>query len=260
MELLCLGTGSAFTELNYNTNFIIMHNDKKLLVDCGTDFKFSLREAKISYKDIDAITISHLHDDHCGGLQMLFFKTYFDPSCKRPILFGEQYLLQRLWDKVLSGGMECLEGIDARLDTYADVQPVNKNSFFTWQGVDFNLVQSLHIVSKYSIMDSFGLMFTAPESRRRIFIPTDVMFAPETSLKAYYKEADLILHDCETAPYKSGVHAHYNDLKTLPAETKAKMYLVHYQDNVIENWDEWKEKAFKDGFLGFLQKGQVIPL
>ena len=43
--------------------------------------------------------------------------------------------------------------------------------------------------------------------------------------------ADIIFHDCETLPFKSGVHAHYEDLKTLDDKTRKKMWLYHYQDN-----------------------------
>lgn len=61
--------------------------------------------------------------------------------------------------------------------------------------------------------------------------------------------ADVIYHDCETSPFKSGVHAHYNDLKTLPSATKAKMWLYHYQPGE-------KPDALADGFLGYATKGQ----
>ena len=46
----------------------------------------------------------------------------------------------------------------------------------------------------------------------------------------FYKQADLIIQDCETTPFKSGVHANYSELVTLPLEIKTKMMLLHYQD------------------------------
>jgi hypothetical protein len=150
-----------------------------------------------------------------------------------------------------------VEGIDATIDTYFNVHAVEKNGYFEWEGLRFDIVQSLHISAKYCIVDSFGLMFTDDnETESRIFIPTDCQFAPETSLKAYYKEANIIFHDCETL-YKSGVHAHYEQLKTLDHEIKSKMHLVHYQDNVLDQWDAWQEKAHKDGFAGFIKPGVI---
>jgi hypothetical protein len=67
----------------------------------------------------------------------------------------------------------------------------------------------------------------------------------------------LIFHDCETSPFKSGVHAHFDDLKTLPDEIKSKMWLMHYQ--WVEEVDLAK-LAEDNGFAGFVRKGQSFDL
>jgi hypothetical protein len=77
-------------------------------------------------------------------------------------------------------------------------------------------------------------------------------------MKAFYGEANHIFQDCETAPFKSGVHANYVDLKTLSPEIKAKMWLYHFQDNVIEDYETWNAKAIADGFRGFMKTGAVF--
>ena len=64
----------------------------------------------------------------------------------------------------------------------------------------------------------------------------------------YYNASDLIFHDCETAKKPSGVHAHYSELVQLPAATKAKMWLYHYNDGPLPD-------ATKDGFRGFVPRG-----
>ena len=45
MELTFLGSGSAFTNdgTNYQSNMILEHNGKRLLIDCGGDVRFPLR-------------------------------------------------------------------------------------------------------------------------------------------------------------------------------------------------------------------------
>ena len=68
MELRFAGVGSAFTTKEYwQSNMIVSHDGKNLLIDCGGDIRFSLAELNMSYKDIDAVYISHLHADHIGG-------------------------------------------------------------------------------------------------------------------------------------------------------------------------------------------------
>jgi ribonuclease BN (tRNA processing enzyme) len=264
-QIIALGTGSAFTMKNYQTNLIIERNNKRLLIDCGGDIRFSLRDQNLTFADINAVYISHAHADHIGGLEFLGFTRYFTKKGMEqaghsnplplPKLFCERGLIRSLWDHSLRGGMEGLEGIEATIDTYFFVNPISKNGFFIWEGLKFDMVQSLHVSAKYSIIDSFGLMFS-DEDGTRIFINTDVQFAPETAMKAYYEEADLIIHDCETL-YYSGVHAHYDHLKTLSNNVKKKMFLIHYQDNVLANWEEWTEKAKKDGFIGFVKQGVI---
>ena len=79
---------------------------------------------------------------------------------------------------------------------------------------------------------------------------TDTQFSPE-QIKNFYDMADLIFQDCETGEFESGVHAHYEKLKTLPEEFKKKMWLYHYQDGGLPD-------AKADGFLGFVKMGQVF--
>lgn len=293
-KIIALGTGSAFTMKNYQTNFIIKRNGKNLLVDCGGDVRFSLRDQGLTFKDIDAVYISHQHGDHIGGLEFLAFTRYFtkrameqakalartvDPdNCPDPlplpVLFCERGMVRTLWDHSLRGGLEGLEGIDARLETYFNIHPVDKNGSFEWAGQKFEIVQSLHVSAKYSIVDSFGLMFTdeslidglennvdwagaPPMTSKRIFITTDIQYAPESAMKAYYQEANVIIHDCETSEFPSGVHAHYNYLRTLPMDIKAKMILTHFSDNVFDAWDAWQQKAKEDGFTGFVKPGVI---
>lgn len=257
MIIKFLGSGSAFTLKNYQSNILISHKGKNLLVDVGSDIRWSLKEWDMSYKDIDSVYISHAHADHTGGMEYLGFCSYFDPTKEKIKLFCEHELVYELWNFTLKGGMGGLQGIDATIDTYWDVNPIRKNASFTWQDIKFDIVQVVHVSAKYKIENSFGLLFNDPDTNERIFISTDCQFAPETSMMAYYKEADIIFHDCETM-YKSGVHSHYDDLKTLPKDIKSKMWLYHYQDNVVGN-KEWFDKANEDGFKGFVLQGQEFP-
>ena len=277
-KLTALGAGSAFTMKNWQTNFLIetvLGGDPRypflMLVDCGTDIRFSLNDFDLLAKDIDAVYISHAHADHIGGLEWLGFMNFFNPSYNRgvsppnthyqnknqPLLYAESRLCADLWAHSLKGGMEGLEGEDATLDHYFRVCSIKRNQQFEWSHVKFNMVQAVHISAGYALMDSYGLMFTTPGGKR-IYLTTDVQFAPETSMKAYYQEADIIIHDCETGPYQSGVHSHYDQLRTLPMDIKKKMRLIHYQDNVVDDWIGWAEKAREDNFMGFVRKGEII--
>lgn len=249
-ELLFLGTGSAFTigDGNYQSNMLIVApNGKKLLIDCGSDIRFSLYEQDLIYKDIDAVYISHLHTDHIGGLEWLAFTKYFLDSKAKPLLFINKGLKKGLWNSI-SPGLSSLETEKATLEHYFDVHLLGNKSSFYWEKIHFQLVSTIHVMSDRISMPSFGLFITA--NSESIFITTDTCFTPNL-LMTYYKKASVIFHDCETSRVKSSVHASYPSLKTLPSEIKSKMWLYHYNPGKLPD-------AKKDGFQGFVKKGQLF--
>lgn len=78
----------------------------------------------------------------------------------------------------------------------------------------------------------------------------------------------------DRSKFFSGVHANYAQLSgynsanstKLTRETKAKMWLSHYQDfyyakkDMYGNTIDWDAEAKLDGFAGFIQQGQVFEL
>jgi hypothetical protein len=251
-KMIFLGSGSAFTLDNFQSNVLLVDSERnqRLLIDAGSDVRHSLKQQNHSYKDINAIYISHLHGDHIGGMECIGFCTLFDPSCHRPHLFVSKALQGRLWS-ALAPAMESLQGDIAELTTYFDTpykHGISKNGNFTWQNTKFQLVQTVHIVNGFAFEHSYGLLFKI--NNLTTFYTSDTQFAPN-QLKDFYNMADIIFQDCETSKFKSGVHAHYTELITLPIETRNKIWLYHYQDGI-------KSDAKADGFRGFVKQGQVF--
>ena len=267
MKLIFLGTGSAFTLNNFQSNILIEHNEKKLLLDAGSDIRFSLQNMNLTYRDIDAVYVSHLHADHAGGIEYLGFCSYFDPTKEKITLFGSGEVLRTGWDNSWKGGLESIQGKLLSLNDFFDTKPIKPNGSFTWQGINFKIVQSVHIMNGYSIVPCYGLMIEAPAEvdgeddsqefkPKTIFWTADCQFCP-SQIMDFYKEADFIIQDCETTDFKSGVHANFIDLSTLPEQIRKKMFLTHYQDNVVVNFEQWQQLAEKSN-LKFAEKGQTI--
>lgn len=251
MKIIPLGTGSAFTMKNYQSNLLIKNNGKNLLIDAGTDIRFSLNEQGLSYKDIDSLYITHLHADHIGGIEYLAFCSYFDPTKDKIKLYGHRNVISKAWESALSGGLSSIQGKCVGLHDYFEVHYIDDNGSFLWSGIHFDLIQTVHIMNAYSIVPSFGLMIHDPFSTEKIYFTSDTQFNPN-QIRDFYKQATIIIQDCETSPYMSGVHAHYNELKTLDEETKAKMMLIHYGDDFID------KDVKPDGFRGLCKKGLEI--
>lgn len=160
MQLLFLGSGSAFTVGgdNYHSNLLLIaDNNEKLLIDCGSDIRFSLYEQGFSHQDITDVYISHLHSDHVGGLEYIGLSTKFDPQCSKPNLYLSKDIASEIWEHTLSGGMRSISGDLMTLEDYFQVYPIDYHTSFCWQGIEFDLVKVLHIDNGYYLMPTYGL-------------------------------------------------------------------------------------------------------
>jgi ribonuclease BN (tRNA processing enzyme) len=249
-QLLFLGSGSAFTvgTHNYHSNILIIdENQNKLLIDCGSDIRFSLYNVGLSHRDITDIYISHLHADHVGGLEYIAITTKFYPDCKKPNLYLSKDIAQELWENSLAAGLRSVQGDILTLDDYFRVQKINQpENYFQWQNIKFNLVKVIHIDNGFYIMPSYGLFFEI--NGTKIFLTTDTQLClPQ--LQPFYEQADIIFQDCELSHPPSPVHAHFAELKQLPVTTKNKMWLYGYQPVTLPDLTE-------HGFLGFVECAQ----
>lgn len=253
VKLQFLGSGAAFTPLanNFQSNMIIKKSDgNNLLIDCGSDVRHSLAAVGLGFRDINSVYISHLHADHVGGLEWLAFTSRFNSLPCKPKLYIHPSLVQRLWDNVLSGGLQSLEGeAPACLADFFEVMSFEQGRFI-WEGSEFELVKTVHVCNGPQLAHSYGLYFVT--AKTKIFITTDTQFEPDL-YKSYFLQADLIFHDCDTGAHHSPVHAHISQLECLPISIKAKMWLYHY--NSISGFD-----AKQLGFAGFVKKGQEFDV
>ncbi|MDI1352066.1 MAG: MBL fold metallo-hydrolase, partial [bacterium] len=112
MKLQFLGTGSAFVPIaeNFQSNMVIRgDNGRCLLIDCGSDARHALSALGLTYQDVDGVYISHFHADHAGGLEWLGFCTLFDKKyTQKPKLYVHETLIDRLWNNLMSAGMQSI--------------------------------------------------------------------------------------------------------------------------------------------------------
>jgi ribonuclease BN (tRNA processing enzyme) len=248
MKLTFVGCTSAFSvgEDAYHSNMLIENCNEHFLIDCGSDIRRSLYRLGVSYVDIPNVYISHLHGDHTYGLEWLGMSRYFDKNTSLPKLYIRDTLADIVWENILKGSMSTLDHEKAELSTFFDIHLLKENEDFVWNEISFKLITVIHYYNNGHLAPSYGLMITIND--KKILLTTDTQFTPDL-LEPYYKEADIIFHDCETSKFPSTVHAHYDDMKTLNDDYKSKMWLYHYNSGALPD-------AEKDGFKGFVSRGQ----
>lgn len=248
LKMTFLGSGAAIVvaKNNFHSNVLLECNGDTLLIDAGTDLRIALDAMGYNHSMIRHVYITHQHFDHAGGLEWLALSTFFDSNYSgKPVLLADSAIIKSLTHH-FPPGLCTLQDRCATLATYFDIQTLTRNKTWTWQGNLFQLVPVLHYYHDHDLMPSFGLFITTGTTR--IFYTSDTQFDTD-NLLPYYEKADVIFHDCETSLPPSGIHAHYQQLCFLPDQIKKKIWLYHYSAGELPD-------SLKDGFLGFVKRGQ----
>jgi len=286
MRITFLGSGSAFVPMseNYQSNILFEKTlvettfstpapstfetdggiyptgeetkTYKLLMDAGTHIQESLLSQNIDAIDLDAIFISHLHGDHCHGLEYIGFKRYFIPEfgTNKPKLLLNNEISKKLWDNVLKGTMGSINGSRTELDTYFNVVRIKPRDGFQFANIEFSLIQVPHVIDDYEEVPAFGLKFKDDDIK--VFITGDTQF-DFWRMIGQYEDADIIFHDCEMIEYPNSVHAQFTQLKELPEQYKQKMWLYHYM-LYGKTFEELEKEVLDAGFAGLVKRGQVF--
>ena len=87
MKLHILGCGDAFgSGGRNNSGYLVEAGDRLFLLDCGPTTLLAMKRAGFSPGRLDAVFISHLHGDHCGGLPFFFLDALYENPRARPLL------------------------------------------------------------------------------------------------------------------------------------------------------------------------------
>lgn len=256
LSLFFIGTGHAFSKQNFQNNLLIIKGPDHLLIDCGTLCSLALHQFNTSILDVENFLITHSHADHNGGLEEVLLLNRYVKQSKPNLYLTEQYG-KKLWKESLLGGCGYGEKSNGKSLTFEDYVKVihpekdkeSKRYLYSMKcgNIDISIVRTMHIPDSSTSWKDSALSFGVIIDNRILFTG-DTRFDPSLleEMQEKYK-LELILHDCQFFP--GGVHAFYDDLKTLPNGTKEKMLLCHYGDNYKEY------NAKKDGFLGFAERG-----
>ncbi|MCR5605916.1 MAG: MBL fold metallo-hydrolase [Treponema sp.] len=256
LSLFFIGTGSAFSKKYFQNNVIFIKGDNHVLVDCGTLCPLALHSYQSGISSIRNIFISHSHADHIGGLEEAALLGKYATKVKPNMVITDEYK-KILWEQSLKGGCAYGEKEDGQYlgfdDYFVQIKPeelkgMPRPTYHAKIGsIDLKMFRTMHIPGNASSWkDAFYSLGLIVDDR--IFFSADSKFDRElidwvdSSFNIEY-----FFHDCQF--YTGGVHAGYDELKTLPAEIKKRMYLCHYGDNANI------KKPTDDGFAGFAKCG-----
>ncbi|OCQ21464.1 ribonuclease Z [Pseudoalteromonas luteoviolacea] len=232
---LFLGVGDASSESLGNSACVLCKNDEPwLLIDCGHD-TVSKYKRTFSNQLPSHVFITHLHYDHVGGLEQLFFKAALSGSQVRlyvPVLLVQQLCAMLRYTQLSEGKADIW-------NTFI-LHPVSES--FWHQGVK---------------LWTYPVRHHAPNSAYALHLPGVVFYSGDTRpipelLTHMVTGAETIFHDCSVKGNPS--HSGIDDLvREYPSCILEKVWVYHYHCKE-------EQSAFKRAGLKFVTPFSMMPL
>ena len=245
MRVLILGIGDAFTRSHFHTSALIQAPRGYVLLDCPPMIHRVVQEStqKAGWNDkldnIENVIITHLHGDHCGGLEAFgFWQAHVRQcvgTCARPRIYISRPAAERFWER-LAPAMDRAgtERPLASLQDYFDMH-------FLEPGVKTK-VSELSIQCRFTghPIPTIGLLIS--DGSTTLGWSGDTPFEKEHV--DWLSQADVIVHECGPAPE----HTPIEQLNELPEELRAKIRLIHLPDDFDPSMTDMKP----------LEEGEVL--
>jgi ribonuclease BN (tRNA processing enzyme) len=214
LSLCFMGVGNAKASALGSAAAVLEINEQPaLLIDCGPrtldDFTHHYGERLPS-----AVFLTHLHLDHIGGIEALFYRAYFSglPPIK---LFVPSYLVPGLHEKLANSAHVLSEGGANFWDAFHLI-PVSENFWFE------NILFDVFPVRHSGYRGAFGLAL-----RGAFFYSGDTRPIPEVT-SSFASANELIFHDC--AEHGSPAHTGLVDFeREYSDEIRARAIVYHYE-------------------------------
>lgn len=231
MQLVVLGSGtSVFHPQRASAAFWLETATGSILLDCSADAPHRMAQENLDWANLDAIWISHLHLDHCGGLASFLFGIRHAPQMQsrtKPLKIlsctGVQRLVQAMDDALdrrllkLHFPIEFEEISPTQAGQTREVLPGLRATFF----------------STRHVRQSLAIRLTNERGR-------SVVYTSDTGLDEgvakFAREAELLILDCSFYQNKP-VQTHLNlpeAMRVAELSAPRRLLLTH----LYPEWDE----------------------
>lgn len=227
MRILITGVGDAFTRASFGSSALVEGPQGFVQIDCPDPIHRVWVDAtsragwNANANNIDDIIVTHIHGDHCNGLESYGFwrrrERFTNQAMVRPRLHVTKQVADRLWEKLAPamGGPMGNHG-PSQLEDYFDIRLIEPGQSFQVAGLSGECRFTGHPVPTVGLLLSdghktFGWSSDTPYEQAHI---------------DWLSRADLIVHEANTGP----THTPIEKLNAVPAGVKAKMRLIHLPD------------------------------
>ncbi len=228
LRVLVLGIGDAFSAQHYSSCFAVEAQGRWLLIDCPHPIRKMLREAELQagltldLQRLDGLVLTHLHSDHCSGLEGFAFYCRYVLNQRVP-LYTHRDAATDIWSRCLAGGMEFSvqdigqPPVQRCMEEFFDVRLLTPGQPCTIGGFTVECRPAIHNIPTIALRIS--------AAGRSLSYSADTIFDPK--LIDWIAAADLVIHEASG----TFMHTPYLALAALPEALRRKLRLIHCPDD-----------------------------
>jgi ribonuclease BN (tRNA processing enzyme) len=248
MKLIVLGSGTCVPSLKRNApGYFLETENKQIIIDCGSGTLLQLERCQRSYKDIDAVFITHTHPDHLSDLIPLIQALIATPSYKRE-------------NDLFISGPRGLKDFFYKCFAYLLKMPKSFKIELT-EIKDRVDLDAIHILSTKTVHSEDSIAYRFEERGKSIVITGDCDY--DQGIIGLSRDADLLIIECSfpnalktpghLTPRECGRVAKYASVKKL---LLSHIYPVEYSDKVFLE----ECKAEFDGDVSLAEDLMVVSI
>lgn len=249
-HLFCLGSGSADTRQQYNCNQLLIHRDEVILLDAGATVPTALYNQGLGFEAIDSVLITHLHGDHCYGLERMAYECRFIHK-KKPGLLIPNLLIEGLW-QVLEPSLGLVGEGTSALSDYFDIYPIE-----ICPERRTGTIHTAHWkIEAFAVDHTPGMNCFGYQINDVLFYSGDIKNAMPHMERM--QSAKLCLHDAVTSPVNP-VHTSIFQILQYPLEIRRKLWIMGFGDDLLAD-EDLRTIIVNGGVKGILLPGHLLTI
>ena len=236
------GSGDAFgSGGRFQTCILVDGPTKRVAIDFGTSSLIALNQLGVAHNSIDAIVITHLHGDHCGGVPFMLMDAMLGAKRQTPLtIAGPRGTKARLAEvcEALFPGMHTMTPRFAV--HYVEMDLMKKNSVVA--GVSATPYPAVHTRE------------TNPTSVRVEVEGKTISYTGDSAWNKHMaplaRDADLFVAECYFHAKHVRFHLNYPDIREHWDEFQAKRTVfTHMSSEMLAHLDVVPQETAHDGLV-----------
>jgi len=237
MEVKFIGSGDAFgSGGRLQPCILVTENDSRFALDFGLTALIGLRQQEIKPNSIDAVLLTHLHGDHCGGVPFLLMDAMLGSKRENPLTIigpvGIETHLKSLQEMLFPGSNIMQPKFTVKYIEITPKEPVY------WGKYKISAIAARHTVTTKPLAIKI-------ETGRKTLAYTGDGELTETLID-FTTDTDLLIAECYYFDKPVKWHLNYPDIKHLRAK---KIVLTHMHENMLAHKDDVPETCAYDGMV-----------